>query len=228
LRSPVRSAATPLPRFIAVSVLVHLVLVLLLPSSLFHLKENPVLTESGMPGEISLLTVMDIAAESFLAGNYSLAAQEPELVTPEEARDLEVEYPDTSIVGAPAVPGESGVATGGAGVGGAGTGGGSGGGRGVLTGQGQYEPPVPVIMMWPRYPASAKRKGIKGTVVVRVHVTAEGTVDQAQAVSGLADEACREAALEAARSLRFLPATLGGEPIDAWFSYPVEFGTTGR
>jgi protein TonB len=79
-------------------------------------------------------------------------------------------------------------------------------------------------MMWPRYPASARRRGVKGTVVVRVHVTVEGDVDRAEVVSGLDDEACRQAALEAAKGLRFLPATLGGAPVDAWFSYPVEFG----
>jgi len=224
LRSPLRPAAEPLTRFIAVSVLVHLSLMLALPSSLLDIRKRPAQPASEMPSERAMLTVMDIASEAFLAGNYSLAAEEQPTVAPEESRDIQVEYSDTSNV-VPAAASVGGVvATEGAGeAGGTGRGAGGEGGQG-LRGQGHYEPPVPVIMMWPRYPASARRRGIEGTVVVRVHVTTEGGVDRAEVVSGLDDEACRQAALEAARGLRFLPATLGGTAVDAWFSYPVEFG----
>ena len=224
MRSPLRPAAEPLARFVAVSVLVHLTLMLALPSSLLELGRRPAPPASETPSEIAMLTVMDIASEAFLAGNYSLAAEEQPVVAPEESRETLIEYSDTSST-VPASASEGGIVpTEGAGEAG-GTGRGAGGGADEgLIGRGRYEPPVPVIMMWPKYPASAKRRGVKGTVVVRVHVTVGGGVDRAEVVSGLEDEACRQAALEAAKGLRFLPATLGGRAVDAWFSYPVEFG----
>jgi protein TonB len=213
-----------LARFVAASVLVHLALMLALPSSLFEFGKRPVQPASETPSEIAVLTVMDIASEAFLAGNYSLAAEEQPTAPPEETREMLIEDSDTtSAAPAPASAGGVVAAEGSAGVGGTGRGAGGEGDEGI-SGRGRYEPPVPVIMMWPKYPASAKRRGVKGTVVVRVHVTAEGGVDRAEVVSGLEDEACRLAALEAARGLRFLPATLGGKAVDAWFSYPVEFG----
>lgn len=228
MRSQLWPAAEPLRRFIAASVLVHLSLMLALPSSLFEIGKRPIRPASEMPSEITVLTVMDIASESFLAGNYSLAAEAQPPVTPDESRHIEVEYTDISAEVPPVVSGETGLVAEAAGESG-GTGRGAGGaGDEGLGGRGQYEPPVPVILTWPRYPSSAKRRGVKGTVVVRVHVTAEGSVDRAKVVSGLEDEACREAALEASRSLRFLPATLGGKAVDAWFTYPVEFGKANR
>ncbi|MBN1504283.1 MAG: energy transducer TonB [Candidatus Eisenbacteria bacterium] len=228
MRSPFRPEAEPLARFVVVSVLVHLSLMLALPSSLLELGKRPARPEPEMPSETAVLTVMDIASEAFLAGNYSLAAEEQPTVVPDESREIQVVYSDTLNLLPVEVSEEGAVAREGAGAAvGAGRGAGGESEEG-LRGVGRYEPPVPVIMMWPEYPASAKRKGIRGTVVVRVHVTAEGRVDQAEVVSGLTDEACRQSALEAARGLRFLPATLGGEAVDAWFSYPVEFGRTKR
>lgn len=224
MRSPFRPAAEPLGRFVAVSVVVHLSLLLALPSSLFETMKRPAGPESEMPSEIAMLTVMDIASEAFLAGNYSLAAAEQPTVVPEETRDFQVEYSDTTSAAQVVPADEDAIATEGAGEA-RGTGRSAEGATGEgLSGRGHYEPPVPVIMMWPKYPASARRRGIKGTVTVRVHVTSDGVVDQAEVVSGLEDEACRQAALEAARGLRFLPATLDGKAVDAWFSYPVEFG----
>jgi TonB family protein len=108
--------------------------------------------------------------------------------------------------------------------GGGGTGRGGGSGSGGTARLGKYSPPVPITMTWPSYPSSAQRRGIRGTIIVRVHVSADGSVDRAEIVSGLEDQACRAAALQAAMKLKFLPALLGNKPVDAWFSYPVEFG----
>ena len=116
--------------------------------------------------------------------------------------------------------GSSGVGFGG----GSGTGRGGGRGEGGTASLGKYTPPTPLVMTWPDYPASARKRGIRGKVVVRVHVTAEGTVDRAEVVSGLEDPTCRAAAIDAALKLKFMPALVGGKPVDAWFAYLVEFG----
>jgi len=108
--------------------------------------------------------------------------------------------------------------------GGGGTGRGGGSGSGGAATLGKYSPPTPIVMMWPSYPSSAQKKGIKGTVTVRVHVCADGTVDRAEVVSGVEDQACRAAAIQAAMKLRFMPALLDNTPVDAWFAYLVEFG----
>jgi TonB family protein len=169
----------------------------------------------------------EAAPGSFGGGEYGLKSKGKPALPPEEnldaalklAEDIVPTFDLTAVMG-----GEEG-GSGGAGFGGGGgTGRGGGSGSGGTATLGKYSPPVPIVMMWPRYPPSAQRRGVKGTLVVRVHVTADGRVDRAEAVSGLEDEACRAAALQAAMQLRFLPALLGNKPVDAWFSYPVEFG----
>ncbi len=200
--------------FIGTSALIHVVLILTLPVELFVSPKR--ITEQTGRGELSELTIlriMEIASASLIVSEYAFDASERPALPPEQDIESVVELADVQPLVAPARPVPA-----------------AGGPRGrraggkTSTAPGSYSAPVPVIMMWPDYPSSARRRGVRGTVVVRVHVTASGTVDRAEAVSGLENRACRRAALEAAMKLRFLPAVLDGEPVDAWFSYPVEFG----
>jgi TonB family protein len=74
----------------------------------------------------------------------------------------------------------------------------------------------------PRYPSSARRRGIEGAVVVRGIVRRDGTIDNVEVIkdlpAGLGEEARR-----AVSRWRFRPATYRGEPIDVYYTVTVNF-----
>jgi TonB family protein len=88
---------------------------------------------------------------------------------------------------------------------------------------GGYLPPVPLAVRWPEYPEGAPRSRAPITVVVRVHVTVEGTVDGAVLETPAESDILNRKALEVARGLRFRPAMREGRPVSDWFSFPVTF-----
>ena len=63
----------------------------------------------------------------------------------------------------------------------------------------------------PRYPADAKAAGVSGAVSVRVLISEEGKVIEAEAVSG--HQLLREAAVEAAKQWVFSPTKRSGAPV---------------
>jgi TonB family protein len=63
----------------------------------------------------------------------------------------------------------------------------------------------------PKYPEEAKKKGIKGGVIVEVKVDEEGKVIAAKALTG--HKLLRSAAIEAAKGWRFTPTQLSGKPV---------------
>src|SRR5262249_53908421 len=65
------------------------------------------------------------------------------------------------------------------------------------------------------YPAGALRAGVEGGVVMKVRISGDGTVRQAEAISG--PEALRKAAVENVRQWQFEPKAQDAE-IDAGFS----------
>jgi len=88
---------------------------------------------------------------------------------------------------------------------------------------GIVEPPVIVAMVWPEYPKAAKRE-LKIPIVLAVHVTAEGGVDQVEVETPSGCPSCEAAAMASAWQLRFQPATRDGAPIAMWTRFPVVFG----
>ncbi|UCF78821.1 MAG: TonB family protein [Candidatus Eiseniibacteriota bacterium] len=213
MRSSARSRRDLMRFFIGTSALIHVAVILTLPLDLIMLPGRGVQELNGQVSELTMLRVMEIASSSLIVSEYAFDASEKPSLPPEVDLAVAVELaefpppvaPSTPVSAAHAKRGRQGNAQ-------------------PEVASGTYSAPVPVIMMWPDYPSSARRRGVRGTVNVRVRVTSEGKVDRAEVVSGLEDAACRRAALEAAAKLRFLPATLDGKPVDAWFSYPVEFG----
>ena len=75
---------------------------------------------------------------------------------------------------------------------------------GVLNGKAVSKP-------LPKYPAEAKAAGAEGVVVVQVTVDEGGSVVSAEAVSG--HPLLHEAAVRAARTARFSPTLLSGQPV---------------
>jgi len=72
------------------------------------------------------------------------------------------------------------------------------------------------------YPEEARLAGLTGTVVVRIVVGTDGRVTSAWVVQG-AGHGFDESALQAARKLRFQPATRDGKPVPVQLDYEVHF-----
>jgi TonB family protein len=96
-------------------------------------------------------------------------------------------------------------------------GGGAGGGEG-----GVVVPPVIVAMAWPEYPAEARRAP-SVPIVIAVHVTASGEVDDVRLENATDCPPCERAAVASAWRLRFSPGTRDGEPAAMWTRFPVTF-----
>ncbi|MBI1335699.1 MAG: TonB family protein [Phycisphaera sp.] len=75
----------------------------------------------------------------------------------------------------------------------------------------------------PRYPYVSRRDGQQGTVIIEVHVLADGSVGDVTFISGPDYPQLIEAALAAARKARFTPATRDGVPVPDTLRIPFEF-----
>ncbi|MHB1246564.1 MAG: energy transducer TonB [Sulfuriferula sp.] len=75
----------------------------------------------------------------------------------------------------------------------------------------------------PPYPLMARRNGYQGTVVVRAEVSVGGDCLQAQVEKSSGYAVLDQAALEAVKQWRFLPARRGNQTVAAWVEVPVTF-----
>jgi protein TonB len=73
----------------------------------------------------------------------------------------------------------------------------------------------------PTYPEAARDAGIQGTVKVRAHVRADGTVDAIAVVHSI--PGLDEAAMQCVKQWRFKPASFQGKPVAVWVGVPVRF-----
>ena len=234
---------SPLGPFLLASLAIHLLLVFLLPVAAIDVPERPVPAtlvppaESASPaaGARGLLVplgslrmqVIELEVPPALAAVPPPAVpSEIEIVAP-RAPVSEPVVPETpagaveGVAQGPAPGGGAGAGAGGGGEGGDGTGAGAGDGTGA--GPGIVEPPVIVAMVWPAYPKAA-RKELKIPIVLAVHVTAEGHVDEVEVETPSGCPSCEAAAIASAWQLRFQPATRDGVPIAMWTRFPVVFG----
>lgn len=75
----------------------------------------------------------------------------------------------------------------------------------------------------PEYPLKARRLGKEGTVVLRLLINPQGTVDKVEIVSEPSAPGLNEAAVKAAYSWEFTPPTINGGAVYAWVKTPVVF-----
>lgn len=75
----------------------------------------------------------------------------------------------------------------------------------------------------PEYPSLAQRRGWEGTVLLRVHVLANGKPSDIQIQQSSGRDALDEAAIRAVKRWSFVPATRGDQAIAGWVSVPLEF-----
>lgn len=117
--------------------------------------------------------------------------------------------------------GPRGAAVGGSGLGGTGGGHGNGSGNGSATFGGHGGPRF-LRRILPEYPASARRQGREGLVVVMLSLTETGYLKDAEVVRSAAPD-LDAAALDAARRSSYLPAEVDGKTIACRAQLPIRF-----
>lgn len=75
----------------------------------------------------------------------------------------------------------------------------------------------------PAYPSASRRLGEEGKVLLRVHVSAEGTALAVEIKTSSGFARLDEAARAAVAHWRFVPAKRGSEPVDSWVAVPIVF-----
>lgn len=84
-------------------------------------------------------------------------------------------------------------------------------------------PPKPLTPIRPKYPVVAQEAGIVGTVIVMVFVDKYGKVAETMVLKGIPNTGLNEAAMDALRKTRFIPAKQRGKSVGVWISVPVNF-----
>jgi len=75
----------------------------------------------------------------------------------------------------------------------------------------------------PAYPMAARRRGIEGTALVHAEVSPEGACLRAELKKSSGAEMLDQAAVEAVRKWRFVPAKRGSVAVVAWVEVPITF-----
>ncbi|MDB5996038.1 MAG: TonB-dependent rane protein [Pseudomonas sp.] len=75
----------------------------------------------------------------------------------------------------------------------------------------------------PEYPSQAVRRGWEGTVLLRVHVLANGKPGEIQIQKTSGRDSLDEAAVTAVKRWSFVPAKQGEVAQDGWVSVPIDF-----
>jgi TonB family protein len=75
----------------------------------------------------------------------------------------------------------------------------------------------------PAYPALSRRMGEHGRVLLRVHVTPEGSPAQIEVRESSGFERLDKAARDTVRRWRFVPAKQGDRGVAAWVLVPISF-----
>jgi periplasmic protein TonB len=81
--------------------------------------------------------------------------------------------------------------------------------------------PVITKQVPPRYPEVARKAGIQGTILVRVLISKEGRVQQAEVLRG--KDIFHKAALTAVKQYHFSPAKQNDRPVPVWMALPIRF-----
>lgn len=79
----------------------------------------------------------------------------------------------------------------------------------------------------PVYPALSRRIGEQGKVMLRVLVSAKGTTDKVELRATSGSSRLDDAALDAVRHWRFVPARQGDQAVAAWVLIPITFSLKG-
>jgi TonB family protein len=117
---------------------------------------------------------------------------------------------------------------GGDGRGHGGAGGGSGSGIGAGDGGGMFSAHVEYGRNpGPSYPIEARRRAQQGTVLLRIEVAANGSVERVEIAQSSGFEALDASAVETVRTRwQFVPAQRDGVAVESWCQVPIRFALT--
>ncbi len=82
--------------------------------------------------------------------------------------------------------------------------------------------PKPLFLPWPKYP-NGIRKNVKGKVELLLFVNEKGEVDEIKISRGLPQKSLNNAAIEAAKKIRFIPGQVRGIPTAMWVRLTIGF-----
>jgi protein TonB len=104
---------------------------------------------------------------------------------------------------------------------------------GDFTNTGDVSPPAPVVvepridsrrgLTEPFYPPAEIRQGHEGTVVLSLHILADGRVGEVKLHSSSGYPKLDESAMREAKRWRFIPGTSDGSPLAMWKQVPITF-----
>jgi TonB family protein len=83
-------------------------------------------------------------------------------------------------------------------------------------------PPTLLTELRPEYPAEAKHAGLEGSVLVKVLVGEDGTVESASILKS-SDIVFESSALDAASRCQFKPAKFEGDPTRSYVAIPIHY-----
>lgn len=75
----------------------------------------------------------------------------------------------------------------------------------------------------PPYPAVSRRMSEEGTVLLSVHILADGRVDDVKLKRSSGFSRLDESAIRTVRHWRYVPARRNGKPIPYWYAQPIRF-----
>ena len=86
-------------------------------------------------------------------------------------------------------------------------------------------PPRPIADVFPEYPDSEQKKGVKGEIVLSLLVDETGKVKNVQVVKNSTNsKVCEQSALRAAYQMRFMPAKKNKKHVAVWVRKTYKFG----
>lgn len=98
---------------------------------------------------------------------------------------------------------------------------------------GDVSPPAPVVvepridsrraLSEPFYPPGEIRQGHEGTVVLSLHILADGRVGEVKLAQSSGFQKLDESAMREAKRWRFIPGTSDGSPLAMWKQVPITF-----
>ncbi len=77
------------------------------------------------------------------------------------------------------------------------------------------------------YPAKTQEEGVEGTVVIQAFIDEKGDVTTCEVLKGIPDSGLDEAAINAIKQTKFIPAKQENENVGVWISIPVVFKLKG-
>ncbi len=83
------------------------------------------------------------------------------------------------------------------------------------------EPPQLKTQIKPKYPAEAKKKGIKGKVFIKVYIDENGVATEAIILRGI--DGLNQAAIDAVKKAKYKPAKFQGEVVGVWVNLSINF-----